>query len=649
MKKNLSLFFLLCNFCIIAQEQRLMDSLLSLVRLAKDDTGKVRHLNKLCFEYRQVSQVEPGLSYGIRALALGQKLNYKLGIAEAYTNMGTLYNLHDYYTEALKNYFLAVGLRKEAGDKKNLAQLYNNIGVVYRKQGNYPQALKYHFMSLKMKENIKDRPGIAFSYNNIGNIYLFQSNYGEALKMYRAGLRIMKEVNDKNGIASSYNNIGNAYENQGDYPEALENYVIALKAYEEIYDKEGMANLYGNIGVVYDHLGERQEALKNYLASLKIEEEIGDMDGMAITYLNVGTMYTALHNMKEAEKFLNRSLKISKEIGNKQLISDCYDYLSELDSAKGDYRSAFAHQKMFIQYKDSLVNEENTRKTIHLQVNYEFEKRQDSLRAEQDKKDVLTTVQSKVKDLQLSRGRYMLGGVSVLLVMSFATGFLFIRQNKLKSQQQSVKLEQKLLRSQMNPHFIFNSLIAIESFIYKNEPREAGRYLSGFAKLMRAILENSREEYVTLEREMSTLKHYLELQKLRFEERFSYSIEAEEDIDTESVAVPPMLAQPFIENSIEHGIKNSGTRGLITIRFSKKGEDILFEVQDNGIGLERSEIIKVPGDKHKSLATVITNERLALLNKGKSSKVKILIDALTDEAGNVTGTRVSFLIPFREI
>jgi LytS/YehU family sensor histidine kinase len=201
----------------------------------------------------------------------------------------------------------------------------------------------------------------------------------------------------------------------------------------------------------------------------------------------------------------------------------------------------------------------------------------------------------------------------------------------------------------MNPHFIFNSLIAIESFIYKNEPREAGKYLSGFAKLMRLILENSREEYIALDKEIKTLQYYLELQKLRFEEKFVYSIEVEEGLDAENMVIPPMLAQPFIENSIEHGLKNINAMGEIRIRFSKKENDLIFELVDNGIGLERSVTIDREEKKHKSMATIITNERLAILNTKKKDKIKIFIGEIRDSYDKVLGTKVSFSIPAKEL
>jgi LytS/YehU family sensor histidine kinase len=234
-------------------------------------------------------------------------------------------------------------------------------------------------------------------------------------------------------------------------------------------------------------------------------------------------------------------------------------------------------------------------------------------------------------------------------VIGFIIAYLIVLQSRLKHTQKTMMLEQKLLRTQMNPHFIFNALIAIESFIYKNEPKEAGKYLSGFARLMRLILENSREEFVSLEKEISTLKYYLDLQRLRYDNAFNYDIRVDKDIDINSITIPPMLAQPFIENSIEHGLKDLNRSGEIVLNFSLKENELIFEAVDNGIGFERSMQLKNEGNNHKSMATVITLERLKNLNRNKIRKIKWLSEDIKDQLNNVLGSRVVFTIPFKEI
>ena len=189
----------------------------------------------------------------------------------------------------------------------------------------------------------------------------------------------------------------------------------------------------------------------------------------------------------------------------------------------------------------------------------------------------------------------------------------------------------------------------LESFIYKKDPKEAGRYLSDFAQLMRLILENSRLEYISLHKEINTLKHYLDLQKLRFEDHFIYEIVIDDALELDTIGIPPMLAQPFIENAIENGIKNLSELGKITIQLTKHHNTIVFEITDNGIGLEKAKEFNIDKQNHQSLAITITNERLQLLNKRKTNKIKLDIKEVKDDNNHIVGTQVVFTIPLKDI
>ncbi|MCF8227554.1 MAG: histidine kinase [Bacteroidales bacterium] len=237
--------------------------------------------------------------------------------------------------------------------------------------------------------------------------------------------------------------------------------------------------------------------------------------------------------------------------------------------------------------------------------------------------------------------------IEVIVVLAVLYVLFKLRIRQLLAKKHTAELKQKLLRSQMNPHFIFNSLTAIQNFIYEKKPAEAGKYLSDFARLMRQILDNSREEYISLENEINYLSLYMELQKVRFENKFTYDIKTDTELEAEFTAIPPMLAQPFIENALEHGIKNSGTRGEINIKFEKQNGGLVFEVTDNGIGIDRS--TKVSTDaKHKSLAIEISRERLENINRGEKNKIRLSIEDIASLEPGKTGTRVRFSIPLRD-
>lgn len=239
------------------------------------------------------------------------------------------------------------------------------------------------------------------------------------------------------------------------------------------------------------------------------------------------------------------------------------------------------------------------------------------------------------------------------LAISFFVARQIIRRNN-KLAQERTDLNQRIaetkleaLRSQMNPHFIFNSLGAIQYYIQNNEKNIAAKYLSKFAKLMRQFLEASKHERVSLHDEIETLSLYLELEKLRFEDKFEYEIDVDEDIDLYDFEIPSMLIQPFIENALLHGVNHLETRqGLIQMSIDKVKGGILCVVDDNGVGRAKTEEIqKRSVKKHKSRATQIINERLAVLKKDDDLEIEIKYIDKLDNEGRGLGTMVKIFIP----
>lgn len=235
--------------------------------------------------------------------------------------------------------------------------------------------------------------------------------------------------------------------------------------------------------------------------------------------------------------------------------------------------------------------------------------------------------------------------ITLIILLSGVVLYLLISRKKLRIQYN--KIEQQLLLSQMNPHFVFNSLTAIQSYIFRNDPHQAGKYLSSFAKLVRLILENSRLESTSIEQEIKTLKLYLDLQSLRFEGKFDYTITVDEDIDIDSTSIPPMLAQPFIENAIEHGIIHLSKKGIINVSFKNAEKSIILEVEDNGIGIEKSKLLQLESGKdYRSLATEITYQRLKKIKYANNLNIKLNIINLSAIDINKQGTLIRFTIPF---
>jgi ligand-binding sensor domain-containing protein/two-component sensor histidine kinase len=247
----------------------------------------------------------------------------------------------------------------------------------------------------------------------------------------------------------------------------------------------------------------------------------------------------------------------------------------------------------------------------------------------------------------------------VVLVAGFTIFSVYIvfkiRLNNIKNKQQKnferkvemSKIELKALRSQMNPHFVFNSLNSIQHYIFNSKSDEAVKYLNKFAKLMRVILNNSDKPTVAIEDDLEALKLYLELEQMRFEDKFEYKFEIDKNVDLDYDIMPPMLLQPYVENAILHGLTSRKDKGLLTIGIRNEEHFIICTITDNGIGRKKSAEIKrtMPGTKHKSFGMKITEERLRILNEISLSQHRVTIIDLENEDGSPAGTTVELYVP----
>ncbi len=252
--------------------------------------------------------------------------------------------------------------------------------------------------------------------------------------------------------------------------------------------------------------------------------------------------------------------------------------------------------------------------------------------------------------LKVEKPYYLTWWFISAIVIAISVVMLFVikrRELDLKKKNRLMELQQRLFRLQMNPHFIYNSLLAIQNYIFLHNPGEAGNYLSDFARLFRLILNNSRSEFIKFGKEVETLRLYLKLQSLRYPDKFSYEIHIDPEIDDDILMIPPMLAQPMIENSLEHGLFYKDGKGLIEISFDLRGNELFFEVKDNGVGLTKDNERSSKDKEHKSTALSITRERIKNLGKQHGYFSIFELEELKDEDGKISGTVVRFNLPVK--
>lgn len=465
-----------------AQENRI-DSLLSVLKLAKEDSVKVNTLNELFLEYEFEDEAK-AKEYLNNALSLSQKVDYKKGIAITYMYLGFFADDQSNYPEALKNYKASLKTFTTIQNKKGMANAYNSIGSVFYAQGNYPMALQNHLASLKIRESIGDTKGIASSYGNIGNVYNDQGNYPKALNNYFSCLNIMQTIGNKKGIATTYNNIALVYTDQHNYQEALKNHLAGLKMREELEDEKGIASSYNNIGLVYFYQGNYSQAVKNYFISLKMKEKIGDKASIAGAYCNIGEVFLKQNKHQEAQDYLIKAKQLSQEIGYRENLRNTYNALAELADKTGNYKSAYENHKLYILYRDSLNNEDTREKIIQNQMTYDFEKKE-AIASSEHKKELEN--QQLLAEEKSRKQKLIIAFVAIglLLVIVFA-GFIFRSLRVTRKQKRIIELQKNYVEHQKQE-------VEHQKLLVEEKQKEIIDSITYAKRLQKAILPSDEE------------------------------------------------------------------------------------------------------------------------------------------------------------
>jgi signal transduction histidine kinase len=369
-------------------------SFLKLTEELGDRKGMSNAYVAIANTYFQQGDYSEAIRSHLVAAKIKTELNDKPGMILCYNNIGLNYWNMGKYPEAYSHYRQALKLRQEIKDSLGIAHSYNVLGVVYDDEGNYTESLKNYFLSLNIYEKLRADFGIAACNNNIGELYRKQNNYSEALKRFAMALAVYEKMGNKGGIAMCYSNRSEILILQDQREQALKELNLALEICEEQDDKYGIAAACGNLGILHykealastDLVKKKEflnQALPYAMRALKNFETISQKDGIAGCYNSIGLIHTELGNYKEGEKYLKDGLDLSKETGVKERIKESYEAIARLDSITGKWESAYKNRNAYINYRDSLLNKENTEKLTRLQVQYEFSKKEDSLRLQQ--------------------------------------------------------------------------------------------------------------------------------------------------------------------------------------------------------------------------------------------------------------------------
>ena len=585
--------------------------------------------------------------YSLR-LALKAR-NYEK-IAESYSSLAynsTIANNKDsayYFTDESIKY------ARRSANKSILAESFNTQSNIYANFGQVELSVAKNYFSLQLVSGINDLPRMARYTREIGEAQLFISNYIEAEKYFKQSINYSKQIKDYRQVALGYSNLGTVFAKRTEYVNAIEFNIKAISILTKLNDHNGLGKAYNNLGVIYREEHQYELAALNFNKSLVNYESTNNREQIASVYHNVGMVFQQQKRYSIALNYLNRSIEIRKQFGAKNQIFHTYRIMADVFSDIGKIKESLKYMHLYLNFLDSNSSIQESAKIAELGELYRSEQRERLIQLQADsierqhRERAWTSTKLENTELKNNEKTYIIIGFIIIILLGAVIGFYRLNQRTIKQQQKEAEMLQTLLRTQMNPHFIFNSMSVIQSYIYDNDVKNSSKFLVNFSRLIRLILENSPKEFIPISTEVEILQKYLETQKLRFEERFEYSIHIEDKMMLENAMIPPMITQPFIENAIEHGQLHTVEGGLINITFSKIEEMLEIRIEDNGIGRKNAQKNKKRQD-HTSMALNITKERIDNLNKKYKTSGYLIIEDF--DKNLETGTKVLISLPYQ--
>ncbi|NDV94369.1 sensor histidine kinase [Dysgonomonas sp. 521] len=540
-------------------------------------------------------------------------------VAQSYEKLAKSLSDKGEYAKAEGYLIRAKKLYEKTKNKEKIAAVDIELAKVQEAQDNVSAAI----VSLNAAQmNTTSSKQRKMNTNNIGRLSN-QSNPQAQAKYIQQNMDLATDADDR---AMAYQQMADVNMRMGDAPEAIKNLEQALvtvkdKPTETLKIKQDMAG-----ALIANNQTEKAiEINKDLVAearNVNAKAEIQQLQTLSNTLLEANKKEEAIKTLQDAYE-----LAVNK--------GQTMDAKNSLELLVQQYRKDKQTQKALDVYADFMNKLEPLVKGDSTLIDEKFFQVQEDkilrLEKERELKDALIAKQNTFS--------YVLSGVVVLILIFL----LFIAKALYSIKKKNKKIALQSLRREMNPHFIFNSLNSVNQFIAQNNELEANKYLSSYSKLMRNIMENSNKDFISLTTEMEQMKEYLDLEYLRFHDKFRYSIEIDEEIDSDAMLIPNMLIQPQLENAVWHGLRYKEGMGLLSLKIMQDNNSLYAIIEDDGIGLTKSKELKTRHQKeHNSRGLTNTHERINLLNSLYNTNISIDIK---EKEGDDTGVIVTLRFP----
>ncbi|MCJ7468246.1 MAG: histidine kinase [Maribacter sp.] len=597
------------------------------------------------------SNIEKSIDFITQSISqLGNRADKKQ-LAESLTALGEVYQYHKQYDLAITNYLDAL----EAHKTTRTALL---LGEVYLLNRAYQNAEETLLPLLEIKNMVPYQRVELFEF--LGDVYAGSNQVDKAIAYYEQGLKIAKKNQITPKMADLNSKIGDVYAKGDRLQEAEAYYGNSLELANSqtpqraLQEKEKVADFYNQKNAFGEEIKLRKKSLdelknlpKSAPENVNASLDTDTITSQRINY-KIANAFIAQDKYDQAIPYLQRSIKEADTEDDLLVQKDATRKLSEVYKYKGDYSKALETYQQYVAVVDTLYVRKEQEISRAARFNREIAAKQSRISGLEQERELsqskydLALAEQKLVQENNRRQKWLIYSLLFGMILLGVAAFFFYRSNQQQKLANNL-LALKSLRSQMNPHFIFNALNSVNNYIAKNDERSANRYLSEFSTLMRAVLENSEEDFIPLSKELELLELYTKLEHSRFAEKFDYKIKIDENIAIEAFQIPPMLLQPYIENAIWHGLRYKEHKGFLEVNVNKLSDDsIEIIIMDNGIGRKKSAEYKTEHQKkQKSKAMGNIKKRIAILNQMYKNQVEV---SISDLAADGSGTQVRFTL-----
>jgi two-component system sensor histidine kinase YesM len=551
----------------------------------------------------------------------------------------------------------------EVNDEAQIAQNYERLANEFLNKGDNAKAAEYFKKAITSYTKLKLADDVTRVTRSLAKVQESQKDYDSAIKNYdKAGTIAEDEsfekinANDANrlrAVASpvvqeGYVNsniellkkekkleeVSAAYVQKAENSLQQKNKEVAIESYNQAlaYAKGQPATIIkinNDIAKVYASDNQFDKAIginEKLLAEAKTKQ---DFNTQIKQLQSLSSLYFKKEEPNKAIMALKEAFALAMQKGNSAEAKKSLVSLTQYYNAKGNNKESLALYDQFLQNFEQLVQSDTT-----LMDTKAFQVSEDKIRQLEKEKSLKDELITKTNTFNY----FLLGSIGLLLLL-----FLWIVKALFSIKTKNKEIALQSLRREMNPHFIFNSLNSVNQFISENKELEANKYLTSYSNLMRNTMENSNKDFITLDNELEQLKKYLELEHLRFQDKFDFKISVDPELDAERTMVPNMIIQPHLENAIWHGLRYLDAKGLLQMNVQLSNGKVVIRIEDNGIGLTKSQELKTTNQKvHESRGMSNTKERIGLLNELYKRNITFQI---AEKTLPETGTIIEIVFP----